>query len=84
MPEPNQNAVEQDSMKAIALMTGAVFLLSAMDVAIKQLVEHYPSMQVVFIRCLVSAPLFAGWMLARNPRAFRVKYPADHLLRAAS
>jgi len=75
-------AVEQDSMKAIAMMSGAVFLLSAMDVAIKQLVEHYPSMQVVFIRCLVSAPLFAGWMLARNRQAFRVKYPADHLLRA--
>ena len=76
------NAAEQDSMKAIGMMVMAVALLSAMDLAIKQLVEHYPSMQVVFLRCLISAALFAIWMLARNRTAFRVKYPADHLLRA--
>lgn len=76
------NAVEQDSMKAIGMMCLAVFLLSAMDLAFKQLVEHYSSMQVVFLRCITSAPLLALWMLARDRKNFRVKYPADHLLRA--
>lgn len=56
MENPSTNAVEQDSMKAIGMMSLAVFLLSAMDLALKQLVEHYPSMQVVFLRCITSAP----------------------------
>jgi len=63
-------------------MSLAVFFLSAMDLGLKQLVEHYPSMQVVFLRCVTSAPLLATWMLLRNRRGFRVRYPADHLLRA--
>ena len=83
MKETSQNAVEQDSMKAIAMMSMAVVMLSAMDLGLKQLVEHYSSMQVVFLRCVMSAPLLALWMLFRNRKAFRVKYPADHLLRAA-
>jgi len=83
MEIPSANAVEQDTLKAIGMMSLAVAMLSAMDLALKQLVEHYPSMQVVFLRCITSAPLLAGWMLVRNRRGFRVKYPADHLLRAA-
>ena len=83
MDKPSQNAVEQDTMKAIGMMIMAVCFLSAMDLALKQLVEHYPSMQVVFLRCITSAPLLATWMLIRNRKGFRVKYPADHLLRAA-
>jgi drug/metabolite transporter (DMT)-like permease len=83
MENTSTNAVEQDALKAIGMMSVAVFLLSAMDLALKQLVEHYPSMQVVFLRCITSAPLLAAWMLMRNRRGFRVKYPADHLLRAA-
>jgi len=69
-------------MKAIVMMSVAVCLMSAMDLALKQLVAHYSSMQVVFLRCITSAPLLASWMLLRNRRAFRVKYPKDHLLRA--
>ena len=83
MEKSSTNAVEQDAMKAIGMMSVAVFLLSAMDLALKQLVEHYPSMQVVFLRCITSAPLLATWMLMRDRKSFRVKYPADHLLRAA-
>ena len=83
MNETNVNAVEQDSIKAIAMMSAAVILLSAMDLGLKQLVEHYSTMQVVFFRCAMSAPLLALWMLFRNRKAFRVKYPRDHLLRAA-
>ena len=56
MENSSTNAVEQDSIKAIGMMSLAVFLLSAMDLALKQLVEHYPSMQVVFLRCITSAP----------------------------
>ena len=82
MNKPGQNAVEQDTMKAIGMMSLGVCFLSAMDLALKQLVEHYPSMQVVFLRCITSAPLLAAWILIRNRRAFRVKYPKDHLLRA--
>lgn len=82
MNEPGQNFVEQDTMKAIGMMSLGVCFLSAMDLALKQLVEHYPSMQVVFLRCITSAPLLATWILIRNRRAFRVKYPKDHLLRA--
>ncbi len=82
MYKPGQNSVEQDTMKAIGMMSLGVCFLSAMDLALKQLVEHYPSMQVVFLRCITSAPLLAAWILIRNRRAFRVKYPKDHLLRA--
>lgn len=82
MNKPGQNAVEQDTMKAIGMMSLGVCFLSAMDLALKQLVEHYPSMQVVFLRCITSAPLLAAWILIRNRSAFRVKYPKDHLLRA--
>jgi len=69
-------------MKAIGMMCVGVFFLSSMDLALKQLVVHYPSMQVVFLRCITSAPLLATWMLIRNRNSFRVKHPADHLLRA--
>jgi drug/metabolite transporter (DMT)-like permease len=82
MNKSGQNSVEQDTMKAIGMMSLGVCFLSAMDLALKQLVEHYPSMQVVFLRCITSAPLLATWILIRNRRAFRVKYPKDHLLRA--
>lgn len=41
MTKPNSNAVEQDTMKAIGMMSLAVVLLSAMDLGLKQLVEHY-------------------------------------------
>ena len=83
MNQAGPNAVEQDAMKAIAMMSLAILLLSAMDLGLKQLVEHYSSMQVVFLRCAMSAPLLAIWLLFRNRTAFRVKYPAHHLLRAA-
>jgi drug/metabolite transporter (DMT)-like permease len=83
MVNPSPNALEQDTIKAIGLMILAVCILSAMDLAIKQLVEHYPSMQVVFLRSVTSAPLLAFWIVLRNPREFLVRYPADHLLRAA-
>jgi drug/metabolite transporter (DMT)-like permease len=82
MDNASPHAVEQDSIKAIGLMTVGVSLLAAMDLSIKQLVEHYPSMQVVFIRGISSAPLLAIWMLVRKDGNFRVKYPIDHLLRA--
>jgi drug/metabolite transporter (DMT)-like permease len=83
MKSTTNHALEQDHVKAIALMTLATFLLSTMDVGLKHLVEHYPSFQVVFLRCIASAPVFATWMLIRDRTAFRVRYPADHLLRAA-
>jgi drug/metabolite transporter (DMT)-like permease len=70
-------------MKAIGLMSLAVFMLSAMDLALKQLVEHYSSMQVIFLRGSLSAPLLAVYMLGWDRKSFRVKYPKDHLLRAA-
>jgi len=60
-----------------------VFMLSTMDIALKQLVEHYSSMQVVFLRGSLSAPLLAAYMLVWDRNSFRVKYPRDHLLRAA-
>ena len=82
MQKPQTHSVEQDTMKAIAMMSAAAFLLSSMDLALKQLVEHYSSMQVVFLRCVTSAPLLAAWMLLRNRQDFRVRYPRDHLLRA--
>ena len=77
------NGVKQDTMKAIAMMSAAAFLLSTMDLALKQLVEHYSSMQVVFLRSMTSAPFLAAWMALRDRKSFRVKYPKDHLLRAA-
>lgn len=74
---------EQHPMHAIGLMMGAIFLLSTMDVAIKLLVEHYPSMQVVFFRCVVSAPVFALWIIFTEPKRFRTAYFKGHLVRGA-
>jgi len=76
-------AAEQDNVKAIALMTGSVFMMTTMDLAIKQLVVHYPSIQVVFLRCVLSAPLFAAWITATDRSLFRPHRFRDHALRAA-
>lgn len=83
MTKISANFVEQDSMKAIGMMSLGICLLSVMDLAFKQLVEHYPSMQVVFLRCLTSAPFMGAWMLLRSRGNFRVRHPGEHLLRAA-
>ncbi|MFT5140937.1 MAG: drug/metabolite transporter (DMT)-like permease [Lysobacterales bacterium] len=77
------HSVEQDSVQAITLMIGSVFMMSTMDLAIKQLVEHYPSIQVVFFRCAFSAPVFAAWILFTNRSLFRPRRFKGHLLRAA-
>ncbi len=63
-------------------MTVAVFMMSTMDLAMKQLVAHYSSIQVVFLRCAFSAPLFAIWILSSNPSLFRPRRFRDHFLRA--
>lgn len=73
--------VQQNALQAIALMMSSVFFLSTMDVVIKLLVEHYPSLQVVFLRCAFSFPLFAGWILLVDRRQFRTQFPRAHLLR---
>lgn len=77
-----KHAVTQDSIRAIIFMLMAIFLLATMDVSIKRLVESYPSMQVVFLRCLFSAPWFALWILMRDRRLFRPARLRHHLLRA--
>lgn len=74
--------VEDHPLRAIAFMLGAVFLFSTMDVAFKQLVAHYSSVQVAFLRCVLSAPLFAVWILARDPRLFRTGNWRMHGVRA--
>ncbi|NNE04472.1 MAG: DMT family transporter [Xanthomonadales bacterium] len=76
------HAVRQDSISAITFMLLAIFLLATMDVSIKRLVESYPSIQVVFLRCLFSAPWFAAWILLRNRKLFRPARLRHHLLRA--
>lgn len=73
---------KEQPLKAISLMLIAAFMFSTMDVAIKLLVEDYASMQVVFFRCLMSAPLFAIWILATGRHKFRTAYPGGHVLRA--
>lgn len=77
------HSVKQDSVRAIGLMIGAVFMLATMDLAIKQLVEHYSSMQVVVLRCVLSAPLFAVWILITDRSLFRPHRFHHHLSRAA-
>ena len=76
------HSVKQDPVKAITLMIAAVFMMSTMDLAIKQLVEHYSSIQVVFLRCAVSAPVFGLWILSTNRSLFRPRRFKDHFLRA--
>lgn len=74
--------VPQNAVHAIGWMLWAIFLLATMDVAIKQLVEHYPSLQVAVLRCAVSAPLFAVWIAVQNPRLFRTRRLGAHSARA--
>ena len=71
----------QHAVQAIFLMLGAVFFLSSMDVAFKLLVEHYSSFQVVFFRCAMSLPFFAGWILFTGTSRFSTAYLPGHLLR---
>jgi drug/metabolite transporter (DMT)-like permease len=73
--------VRQHSIQAIGFMLVSVFFMSTMDVAIKILVEHYSSFQVVFLRCALSFPLFAAWILITGKSQFRTAYPWGHLLR---
>ena len=80
--DQDDHSVEQDTVRAILLMLGCVFMFSTMDLSLKQLVEHYPSMQVVFLRCALSAPLFALWIAFTNRRLFRPRRLGHHLLRA--
>ncbi|MEM1411708.1 MAG: DMT family transporter [Pseudomonadota bacterium] len=77
-----EHSVDQNALQAIGWMLWAVFLLSTMDVAIKQLVAHYPSLQVAVLRCLISAPLFAVWMLVQNRQLFRTRRLRAHTARA--
>ena len=75
------NRVEQHPVQAIALMLVSVFFMSTMDVVIKMLVEHYPTFQVVFLRCLMSMPLFGVWILITGRSQIKTAYPWGHLLR---
>jgi len=79
----SEHPVPQNALHAIGWMLWAVFLLSTMDVAIKQLVEHYPSLQVAVVRCAVSAPLFALWIVVQDRRLFRTRRLRAHTVRAA-
>ena len=76
------NRIQQHPVQAIGLMMIAVLMLSTMDVMLKLLVEHYNSLQVVFLRCAVSAPIFFIWILLKNRQEFKTAYPYGHLLRA--
>jgi len=62
-------------------MLVSVFFMSTMDVVIKILVEHYSSFQVVFLRCIMSFPLYAVWILVTGTSQFRTAYPVGHLVR---
>lgn len=75
------NEVRQHAVQAIALMLVSVFFMSTMDVVIKVLVEHYSSFQVVFLRCAMSFPLFAVWILVSGRSGFKTAYPWGHLFR---
>lgn len=76
------HSVRQDPVLAIILMTISVFMMSVMDLAIKQLVEFYPTMQVVFLRSIFSAPIFAAWIFIRNPSLIIPRHFKGHLFRA--
>ena len=81
-PDARQPArPHQNPMQAIALMLGATLALSAMDVSIKMLVEHYNTFQVIFLRSLISVPLFTAFILWRGTHLFRTSYPRGHIVR---
>jgi drug/metabolite transporter (DMT)-like permease len=64
-------------------MCVSVFFMSTMDVVFKLLVDYYATFQVMFLRCLMSLPFFAGWILITGRAQFRTAYPGGHLLRGA-
>ncbi len=74
--------VTQNPTRAVAWMLWSIFLLATMDVAFKQLVTDYSSLQVTFLRCVCSAPLLAAWMLAQDRQLFRTRRMGAHTLRA--
>ena len=77
----SMSQVKQHSVQAIVLMLLATFFMSTMDVVIKILVEHYPTFQVVFLRCLMSLALFATWILFTGVAQVKTAYPRGHLMR---
>jgi drug/metabolite transporter (DMT)-like permease len=56
--------VGSDNLRGIVLMLLAMAVLSVMDAAMKQLVSHYPSIQVAALRGLVSLPFVIIWVFA--------------------
>ncbi len=67
---------------AILLMIVAVAIFSVMDVAMKLLVERYPAIQVTFLRCAGSLPVFVMAILfSRNRHQFITAQPLLQLVR---
>jgi len=66
---PNLSRKPSDHpLLGISLMLGAVLAFAFMDVAMKLLVAEYPAIQVTFLRCAGSMPLFALAIIASGDR----------------
>ena len=75
-------AATRDHRRAVLAMLFAVLVLCLMDACMKQLVGHYPPMQVAALRGMVALPLVLAWTAATTGLRplFRVHWPL-HLLR---
>ncbi|KAA9009861.1 DMT family transporter [Histidinibacterium aquaticum] len=67
---------------AVAVMCTGVLCLVLSDTASKWLVERYHPLQLLFVRSLLAAPVFAALILWRQgPAALRSSRPGVHVLR---
>lgn len=71
-------------LRGILTMLCAVSLLAMMDVGLKQLSAHYPPLQLLALRVIVSWPLALVWIVSTTGlrTLVQVRWPL-HLLRAA-
>ncbi|MDX1442508.1 MAG: DMT family transporter [Gammaproteobacteria bacterium] len=58
-------------LPGIAMMCGATFTFALMDACMKQLAEHYPPLQVAFLRGIAALPFVFAWVGYRE-RRYRV------------
>jgi drug/metabolite transporter (DMT)-like permease len=59
-------AVVNDNLRGIGFMLLAMAALAVMDAIMKQLTDHYPSLQIAALRGLVSLPFVFAWVYLRE------------------
>lgn len=76
--------MRENNLKAIGIMLVGVAFFAFLDAGLKHLTAHYPSIEVVSLRCWASLPfLLIPLVLRGRLRELRIKDPKPYLIRGA-